>query len=180
MNEINPLATRSNGSGKNIGFINDVDLNAAPDAKARALRRTMLVKSLNTGRCTSAQELADRFEKLFDMCFRNNFVPVVEMLALCSGLDRRTLWDIETGVSHKGDGMSDVVKDAKQFIASVEAELARDGEINSSVYQFRAKNYFGMVDKQEVVVTPNVENKVPDNVDDIINAIPQLKEAESE
>ena len=39
---------------------------------------------------------------------------------------------------------------------------------------------FGMVDKQEVVVTPNTENKVPDNVDDIINAIPQLKEGSQE
>jgi hypothetical protein len=68
------------------------------------------------------------------------------------------------------------VKNAKDFIAAIEAELARDGEINGSVYMFRAKNYFGMVDKQEMVVTPNVENKVPDNVDDIINAIPQLKE----
>ena len=68
----------------------------------------------------------------------------------------------------------DVVKEAKSLIATIEAELARDGEINGSVYMFRAKNYFGMVDKQEVVVTPNVDNKVPDNVDDIINAIPKL------
>lgn len=72
------------------------------------------------------------------------------------------------------------MKEAKNFIASIEAELARDGEINGSVYQFRAKNYFGMVDKQEVVVTPNVENKIPDNVDDIINSIPQLKEGSQE
>lgn len=34
----------------------------------------------------------------------------------------------------------------------------------------------GMTDKQEVVVTPNVDNKIPDNVDDIINAIPKLQE----
>jgi hypothetical protein len=84
------------------------------------------------------------------------------------------LWEIEIGHTHKGDGMADVVKNAKDLIAHLEAELARDGEINGSVYMFRAKNYFGMVDKQEVVVTPNVDNKVPDNVDDIINAIPKL------
>ena len=165
----NKLANR----GKNIADILDPN-NAPIDAKVTAMRRTMLIKSLNTGRCTSAQELSERFEQLFDMCFRNNFIPTVEALALCSGWDRRTLWDIETGVSHRGDGMSDVVKEAKEFIAAIEAELARDGEINGSVYMFRAKNYFGMVDKQEVVVTPNVDNKIPDNVDDIINAIPKL------
>lgn len=165
--------TRSNGSGRNIADILDPN-NAPIDAKVTALRRTMLVKSLNTGRCTSAQELSDRFEQLFTMCFNNNFIPVVEMLALCSGFDRRDIWRIETEQIHKGSGMSDVVKNAKNLIASVEAELARDGEINGSVYMFRAKNYFGMVDKQEVVVTPNVDNKIPDNVDDIINAIPKL------
>ena len=167
--------TRSNGSGRNIADILDPN-NAPADAKVRALRRTMLVKQLNTGRCTSAQELNDRFEQLFKLCFEHNFVPVVEMLALCSGFDRRDIWRIEVEQIHKGSGMSDVVKNAKNLIASIEGELARDGEINSSVYQFRAKNYFGMTDKQEVVVTPNVDNKIPDNVEDIINAIPKLQE----
>lgn len=167
----NKLANR----GKNIADILDPN-NASPDAKVTALRRTMAIKSLDTGRCTSAQELSERFNKLFELCFQYNFIPTVESLALCSGFDRRSLWEIEIGHTHKGDGMADVVKNAKDLIANLEAELARDGEINGSVYMFRAKNYFGMVDKQEVVVTPNVDNKIPDNVDDIINAIPKLDE----
>lgn len=87
--------------GSNIGEINDINLNTSPDAKALALRRTMLIKSLNTGRCTSAQELQERFENLFEIAFNNNFVPTVEALALCSGLDRRTIHDIEVGNTHK-------------------------------------------------------------------------------
>ena len=141
MSEINFLATRSNGSGRNIASILDPN-NAPADAKARALRRTMAIKALDTGRCTTSQELADRFSKLFDLCFEYNFIPTVESLALCSGWDRRTLWEIESGAKHKGDGMADIVKNAKDFIANLEAELARDGEINGSVYMFRAKNYF--------------------------------------
>lgn len=173
------MAEKLANRGKNIADILDPN-NASADAKVTALRRTMAVKSLNTGRCTSAQELSERFDKLFKLCFDNNFIPVVEMLALCSGYDRRDIWRIETEQTHKGSGMSDIVKNAKNLIASIEAELARDGEINSSVYQFRAKNYFGMSDKQEIVVTPNVDNKVPDNVDDIINAIPKLNEGSQE
>lgn len=163
---------------RNIGALTNLNESPdiTPDAKTKALRRTMLIKSLNTGRCTSAQELSERFEQLFDMCFRNNFIPTVEALALCSGINRRDIWEIENGHSHKGDGMRDIIKEAKEFIATLEAELARDGEINSTVYIFRAKNYYGMTDKQEVVVTPNVDNKVPDNVDDIIKAIPKLDE----
>lgn len=80
------------------------------------------------------------------------------------------------GLKHKGDGMADVVKKAKEFIATMEAELARDGEINSTVYIFRAKNYFGLSDKQEVVVTPNTGMTAQANAEDIINNIPTLNE----
>ena len=82
------------------------------------------------------------------------------------------------GLTHKGDGMSDVIKNAKDFIATMEAELARDGEINSTVYIFRAKNHFGMVDKQEVVVTPQTGTEIPTNAEEIIKNVPQLEEGE--
>ena len=82
------------------------------------------------------------------------------------------------GLTHKGDGMSDVIKKAKDFIATMEAELARDGEINSTVYIFRAKNHFGMVDKQEVVVTPNAGMEIPANEQEILKNIPKLEEGE--
>ena len=70
--------------------------------------------------------------------------------------------------------MSDVVKNAKEFIATLEAELARDGEINPTVYIFRAKNHFGMTDKQEVVVTPNTIPQEQLNADEIIKNLPQI------
>lgn len=162
--------------GRNINDILDVNQNTSPDARFVALRRTLLVKRLNTGRCTSAEELSERFTSLFELAFQEGFVPNVEMLAICSGLNRRTLHDIEVGNTHKGDGMSDVVIEAKELIGSIEATLALDGEINANVYNFRAKNYQGLTDKQEVVVKPDVDNKVPDNVDDIIKAIPKLDE----
>ena len=164
---------------RNIGAITsnqDVDENIA----TKTMRRTMLIKKLNTNRCTTAQELAKRFELLFETCLANGFIPPIEALALCSGYNRRTIHDIEVGNTHKGDGMSDIIKEAKDFIATCEAQLALTGEINSTTYIFRAKNFYEMSDRQEVVVTPNVENKIPDNVDDIINSIPQLKEGSQE
>lgn len=163
---------------KNIGKLTNLNENPdiTPDAKTRALRRTMLISSLNTGRCTSPQEMQERFEELFDMCFKNNFIPTVEALALCSGVDRRTLHDMETAKFEGYQQYSDIIKNAKQFIATIEAELARDGEINSTVYIFRAKNYYGMVDKQEMVVTPNTGLQTPMNEEEILKNIPQLQE----
>ena len=156
-----------------IGMFTNPNENATSDSKTRALRRTMLIKSLNTSRCTTSQELEQRFSDLFEMCFHNNFIPTVEALALCSGIDRRTIHDIEVGNTHKGDGMSDVIKNAKDFIATLEAELARDGEINSTVYIFRAKNYFGMSDKQEVVLTPNTIPQSQMSAEEILKNLPQ-------
>lgn len=67
-----------------ISKFNNIDENVSPDAKSKALRRTMLINSLNTGRCTTPEELNERFQQLFEMCFNNNFIPTVEALALCS------------------------------------------------------------------------------------------------
>lgn len=158
---------------RNIGAVSSTQ-NVEETVASKTMRRTMLIKSLNTGRCTSAQELSERFSLLFETCLKHGFIPPIEALALCSGYNRRTIHDIEVGNTHKGDGMSDIIKEAKDFIATCEAQLALTGDINSTTYIFRAKNFYEMSDKQEVVVTPNVDNKVPDNVDDIINAIPKL------
>ena len=158
----------------NIAQTMDVNYNTTKNARVNVLRRTMLVKELNTGRCTTPQELQDRFDKLFQLAFREGFIPVVEHLALVAGWDRRTIWDIETGRSHKGDGMSDVIKAAKQMIAAMDAELACNNEMNSTIYKFRATNYYGMTEKQEMVVTPNAGITAPTNAQTIIDNIPEL------
>lgn len=66
------------------------------------------------------------------------------------------------------------MKNAKDLIASAEGLLALDGELNSTVYIFRAKNYQGMTDKQEVVVTPNTIPPEQLNAEEIINNLPQI------
>ena len=175
----NKPTTKMKNRGSNIADVLNIN-NSPDDKRAIALRRTMLIKSLNTGRCTSPQELSERFEKLFETCLQYNFVPTVEALALCSGFDRTTLWDMETGRRYSGKGYADVVKNAKELIATAEAELARDGTINPTVYIFRAKNYFGMTDKQEVVVTPNTGIPEPTNAQEILKKIPQLDSGEKE
>jgi hypothetical protein len=40
-------------------------------------------------------------------------------------------------------------------LASFDAEMVTEGKINPVTYIFRAKNYFGLQDKQEYVLTPN-------------------------
>ena len=65
----NSLSTRSNGSGKNISSILDPN-NAPLPARKEAMRRTLLASKLNTSRCTTSQELQERFDQLFELALQ--------------------------------------------------------------------------------------------------------------
>lgn len=53
------------------------------------------------------------------------------------------------------------------MLKTFDAKLVISGKLNFLAYCFRAKNYYGMVDKQEMVVTPNVNNDSDYSADDI-------------
>ena len=74
-------------------------------------------------------------------------------MALALGTIRQTLWEWEQG--SKGPVRRDMVKKAKEILAGIDAKLVSQGKIPQVTYIFRAKNFFGMRDQQEVVLTPN-------------------------
>ena len=51
----------------------------------------------------------------------------------------------------KGEVVSLMLQKAKQIIAAQDAELALRNRINSILYIFRSKNFYGMVDKREII-----------------------------
>ena len=48
-----------------------------------------------------------------------------------------------------------MIKKAKEILASLDAELVSRGKIPQITYIFRAKNFFGMKDVQDYILTPN-------------------------
>ena len=61
-----------------------------------------------------------------------------------------------------------------------DAAMAANGMIPASVYQFRAKNFYGMKDVQEVTVAPKTD-LTPENASEILEQIPdQLEAGETE
>ena len=105
----------------------------------------------------SLDELNERMAYFFTECFSTGEIPTVEKMCLAIGYDRQTVWRWETGesVSELGAGACDVIKKAKSFLATFESEMVTEGKINPVVYIFRAKNFFGMKDVQDYVLTPN-------------------------
>ena len=110
----------------------------------------------------SDDECRERLEWFFDTCGRTGQLPTVEKMVMALGTVKQTVWDWEQGRGCS-QRRADLIKKAKGFIAGFESEMVTEGKINPVVYIFRAKNYFGMKDQQDVVIKP--ENPLGEKVD---------------
>lgn len=107
-------------------------------------------------RVKSDEELCERLNWFFSTCAETQQLPNVEKLSNALGYHRNTINDWENGVSGGFSPVTkDIIKQAKQILASIDAELAQEGKTQPVIYMFRAKNFYGMKDQQDVVVTPN-------------------------
>lgn len=126
-------------------------------------------------RVKSDEELAQRINDYFFRCASSGQTPTVEELAMSTGYTIQTVADWEHG---KNKGFSPetsvIIKKAKNVLQTFDAKLVVSGKMNFLAYCFRAKNYYGMVDKQEYVVTPNTRPENEFSEEDIIKryAIP--------
>ncbi len=104
----------------------------------------------------SDKELAQRISDYFEKCAVTGQIPTVEEMAMSTGYSQATVWDWENG-RNKGfsSETSELIKKAKDFIKTFDAKLVIAGKMNFLAYCFRAKNYYGMVDKQEHVIIPS-------------------------
>ena len=75
-------------------------------------------------------------------------------MALALGVTVATLWDWENKRS-QSPIRSEMIKKAKGILQGIDAKLVAEGRIPQITYIFRAKNFYGMRDQQEVILTPN-------------------------
>lgn len=101
----------------------------------------------------SDEECAERLNEFFQHCTETGEIPTVEKMCLALGTTRQTVYRWEQGeLTHT---RSDMIKKAKEILAAIDAELVSHNKIPQVTYIFRAKNFFGMSDKTEVVVAPS-------------------------
>jgi hypothetical protein len=123
----------------------------------------------NRPRVKNDEELAERLDDYFTRCAITGQVPTVEEMMLSTGFGHSYMNDIESG-RRKGftPDTAAILKKAKNFMATFDAKLAVSGKMNFLAYCFRAKNYYGMVDKQEHVITPTTQDETQYNAEDIM------------
>lgn len=127
------------------------NLNATQEEVSQIVRESF--QYFNRPCVKTDDECAERLNAYFKQCADEGQIPTVEDMALALGTVTSVLLEWQRG--SVGPVRSGMVKKAKQILAGIDAKLVSQGKIPQVTYIFRAKNFFGMTDKQEVVVTPN-------------------------
>lgn len=138
-----------------------IDVSKVPDTTLRAII-TENARDFKRPICKTDEECMQRLVDFFDYYANTEGVgiPTVEKMCLALGADVNTVWDWQQGT--KGENRSVIVKRAKQILSAIDADLVLNGHINPVAYIFRAKNYYGLKDQQDVVV--QAKNIFGDNV----------------
>ena len=165
--EVGKKITKGRG-GKNNFPSSKVAVETAEDKALVSKLLTEVLVEYKQPKVQSDEELAERIDNYFMRCAMNGQVPTVEEMCMCTGYAQSTIWDWENGRRQGfSNSTAEIIKKAKDTLKTFDAKLVIAGKLNFLAYCFRAKNYYGMVDKQEMVVTPNVHNDSDYSADDI-------------
>lgn len=135
------------------------------------------IRTYKMPRVKDDAELEQRLADYFQHCAITGERPTVEQMGQCTGYSLRTVSDWEYGIN-KGfsPDTSLIIKKAKEFLRVFDAKMVAEGALNPVVYIFRAKNYYGMKDQQDIVVAPgNPLGPEPDTrqlASDYLKALP--------
>lgn len=117
----------------------------------------------NRPKVTNNDEMRDRLNEYFQNCIDTGQIPTVEDMALCLGVARNVLWNWEH--RDKDPERAEILRQAKEVLAGIDAKLVSEGKIPQVTYIFRAKNYFGMKD-QTTLSWEQGGDRVEDQIDE--------------
>ena len=166
--EATPTKPSRGRGGKNNFPSSKVSVETEEDKLLVSTLLTEVLVEHKQPKVQSDEELAERFNDYFMRCATRGQVPTVEEMCMSTGYAYQTIYDWETG--RRGgfsNSTAEIIKKAKDVLKTFDAKLVISGKLNFLAYCFRAKNYYGMVDKQEMVLTPNVQNDSDYNAEDI-------------
>jgi hypothetical protein len=122
-------------------------LDEMPKDEARQLVSQTLAdtyKWYKMPRVETDDECEERLIMFFETCIATGELPTIEKMSLALGVVTETVRRWERG--DLGSRRSAMIKKAKEFIATYDAEMAHKGKMQPVTYIFRAKNYYGMRD----------------------------------
>lgn len=104
------------------------------------------------------EDFESRTQAYFNRCASRGIKPTWEEFCVAMGTTKASMWDWENG--RRGRINADLIKKAREFMAIYDARAVSEGKLNPVTYIFRSKNFYGMKDQQEHILTPNASEAV--------------------
>ena len=171
------VKTKRKGNGRNSPVIGDNGLKAAPGEIAKITREALEVgfmwEPINT---KDPEQIRDRAIEYLNYCIEHDSRPGNMGLYTAWGIDRRVISQIVNGkVNHPA---VDTIKKCLDILSSIREKLMADGKLNPVTGTFLQKNFDGLKDQQDIVITPNKEMEADSTPEQIEADIPIDVEAE--
>lgn len=97
------------------------------------------------------EECAERIMCFFEAAEKTGEIPTLEKMCLALGVTYQSFYMWENG--SLGATRAEICKKARGIIQAIDSELVQQGRIPVVSYIFRAKNFYGMKDQVEQVIT---------------------------
>lgn len=143
---------RPKGSGGNVR--EDKLVHTEPGENTKYAKNALAFWNLPRVNMQDENAVRERVELYINTCAENDMKPSVAGLAFALGVSREYLWMIRTGKKGKNEEVVNVLKRASEYLEVLMIDYMQNGKINPVTGIYLTKNFFGYVDKQEVVVTP--------------------------
>ena len=161
------------GKGKNSPVIGDngVMTKAGDNAKYAGVLATIL--SWEPVDKTDVAQLDERFVQFVNFCAENDVRITNQTAYLALGISKDEVYDWGNG--HTRDkAHADFIKKVKAFCSAYRELLGAEGKLNPVTLVWWQKQYDGMVDKQELVLTPNTKRLSDSDYQEIAEKYKQL------
>lgn len=161
------------GKGKNSPVIGDngVMTKAGDNAKYAGVLATIL--SWEPVDKTDVAQLDERFVQFVNFCAENDVRITNQTAYLALGISKDEVYDWGNG--HTRDkAHADFIKKVKAFCSAYRELLGAEGKLNPVTLVWWQKQYDGMVDKQELVLTPNTQRLSDSDYQEIAEKYKQL------
>lgn len=111
-------------------------------------------------RWDNVEELCNDIGEYLDLCDRTSVIPTITAMATWLHCSRDTIY---SHANNPNSQFSDILKNAINICHSFLENGAVDGKVNSVLYMFLSKNYFGLKDDKNITVTPatNTDTNTP-------------------
>ena len=146
------ITPRQKRTDSPIDAVNNPDVEIGYNAKRIAFMQAILpTEPLDSN---DVGEMERRFNRYLQLCAEWDMKIGNQAAYAAIGIDKGTAWDWENR-SQGNPARTDFIKKVRQICAMYREGLMEDGKVNPVTGIFWQKNYDGMKDQQEVVLTPN-------------------------